>query len=43
MVPAQGMTAIDHKGREWCQAYAESRELEKIKEFAEARDSRRQG
>jgi uncharacterized protein YndB with AHSA1/START domain len=31
-----GDLAIDPKGREWCQSYVDSRELEKIKELAEA-------
>jgi uncharacterized protein YndB with AHSA1/START domain len=31
-----GDLAIDSKGREWRQAYVDSRELEKIKELAEA-------
>jgi hypothetical protein len=35
-----GDLAIDPKGREWCQSYADSRELEKIRELAEANDTR---
>jgi uncharacterized protein YndB with AHSA1/START domain len=31
-----GDLAIDPKGREWCRSYADSRELEKIKDLAEA-------
>jgi uncharacterized protein YndB with AHSA1/START domain len=33
-----GDLAIDPEGREWRQAYVDSRELEKIKELAEAKD-----
>jgi uncharacterized protein YndB with AHSA1/START domain len=36
-----GDLAIDPKGREWCQSYVDSRELEKIKELAEASVSRK--
>jgi len=36
-----GDLAIDPKGREWCQSYADSRELEKIKALAEAHGSRK--
>ena len=36
-----GDLAIDPEGREWCQAYVDSRELEKIKELAEAGDIKR--
>lgn len=35
-----GDLAIDPRGREWHQSYADSRELEKIKALAEATDSR---
>jgi uncharacterized protein YndB with AHSA1/START domain len=36
-----GDLAIDPEDREWCQAYVDSRELEKIKELAEAGDIKR--
>ena len=36
-----GDLAIDPKGREWCQSKVDSRELEKIKELAEASVSRK--
>lgn len=36
-----GDLAIDPEGREWCQAYVDSRELEKIKELAESGDIKR--
>ena len=36
-----GDLAIDPEGREWRQSYADSRELEKIKELAEAGDIKR--
>lgn len=36
-----GDLAIDPKGREWRQSYVDSRELEKIKELAEASGSRK--
>ena len=36
-----GDLAIDPKGREWRQSYVDSRELEKIKELAEANDTKK--
>ena len=36
-----GDLAIDPEGREWHQAYVDSRELEKIKELVEANDTRK--
>jgi uncharacterized protein YndB with AHSA1/START domain len=36
-----GDLAIDPKGREWRQSYVDSRELEKIKELAEAHDTKK--
>jgi uncharacterized protein YndB with AHSA1/START domain len=37
-----GDLAIDPEGREWRQSYVDSRELEKIKELAEANDTEKQ-
>jgi uncharacterized protein YndB with AHSA1/START domain len=36
-----GDLAIDPKGREWRQSYVDSRELEKIKELAEAHNTKK--
>ena len=36
-----GDLAMDPEGREWYQAYVDSRELEKLKELAESHDVKR--